>query len=239
MKRVVGLALTAGLGVVLAARPYDPFISRGVLREKPRMILIALATNLSLAYDAQTSGLYCAWRGSVQNGNTSYSHQGGGNRGATLYPTGNMVYKNAPGGPFSAGSAASSTDSRATSFSPKNETLVPVWSASSGQSKVDYRGYKINHAQETATLRYNLTVGTAVVRIEETPDVSGANLVRNFKLTGVPAGTSVALQLSGSGISGVTENWTATGAGKVEDRSGKKYFVQDKDGETVITGSWN
>jgi hypothetical protein len=37
----------------------------------------------------------------------------------------------------------------------------------------------------------------------------------------------------------VAEEWTATGTGKVETRDGKRYLVQDKDGQTRLIGTWN
>lgn len=229
----------AAMGVGHADRPYDPFISRGVMREKPRMIFLALAPDLSVAYDGQTSGLYSAWRGSVQNGNASYTHQGGGNRGATLYPTGNIVYHNGPGGSIPAAPRNAGNDGRAISFSPKNEALVQVWTASSGPLKADYRGYRVNNATQVATLLYSLAAGTAVIKVEETPDADNGALKRAFKLTGIPAGGSIALQLTGSGVDGITDNWTvAGGVGRIEDRGGRKHFVQDKDGETVVVGKW-
>ena len=40
-----------------AVRPHDPFILRAVMVNKPRMVLIALEANLSVAYDAAGCGL--------------------------------------------------------------------------------------------------------------------------------------------------------------------------------------
>jgi hypothetical protein len=241
MNKVFGIALLAGLGAGLAARPHDPFISRGAMREKPRMILISLATDLSVAYDAQTSGLYYAWKGDIQNGNNTYTHQTYGNRGATLYPLGSVLFHNGPGGAVSATPLSQSSDGRTNiSFSPKNEALVSVWTASSGTLKADYRGYTVNNGTQTATLRYNLTIGGNVVKVEETPDAaSGGGLQRDFKFTGIPAGTSISLQLTGSGVTGVTDAWSATGSGTVELKNGKQYLIQSADGQTKVIGKWN
>lgn len=241
MKKAVGIAIAAAIGLGFAARPHDPFISRGVMREKARMILISISTDLSVAYDGQTSGLYYAWKGDIQNGNATYSHQSYGNRGATLYPLGSILYHNGPGGAVSATPLNQGNDGRTNiSFSPKNEALVPVWSASSGSLKADYRGYVVNNTTQTATLKYNLTLGSSVIKVEETPDAAaGGGLQRDFKFTGIPAGTSISLQLSGSGVTGVTDTWTATGSGKVETKNGKQVLTQDADGSTRVIGKWN
>jgi hypothetical protein len=239
MKRLLGAALVAALGTGFAARPQDPFVIRGVMREKPRMILLALSSNFSVAYDGQTSGLYEAWNGPVQNGNATYDH-GLGDRGATLYPIGKIVYAQKPGGAISSTPLTLQNDGRPTSFSPANEKLVQVWSASSGTVKADYRGYTLDNSKQVATLRYDLSVGGATVHVKETPDVSsGGGLQRDFTFTGIPSGNSIMLQLTGSGVTGVTESWTvASGGGKVQDVGGKSVLVMTQDGQTQVVGTW-
>ncbi|MHC4810912.1 MAG: hypothetical protein ACYTEV_11170 [Planctomycetota bacterium] len=47
-------------------RPRDPFVQRCVLDGNARMIVVALAEPLSVAYDAKTGGLALAWNGPVR-----------------------------------------------------------------------------------------------------------------------------------------------------------------------------
>jgi hypothetical protein len=47
-------------------RPRDPFVFRSVLDQRPRMITIALADDMWVAYDTTTCGLYKAWKGGVK-----------------------------------------------------------------------------------------------------------------------------------------------------------------------------
>lgn len=233
-----------------AARPHDPFIFRAVMREKPRMVMIALHTGLSVAYDAQSCGLYQAWKGGMQDGNATYHHQTGGNRGATYYPKGKIAYWQKPGGEVGEDAPA---DNRETSFSPKNEELVPVWTAArAGVSltvKAEYRGYAVNNPTETATLRYGLMLADgALIEVEETPEYAtvsgGAGLRRDFNVKGLSAGVSVALQLTGNPVRKadgtlVADNWAVeSGTGKVEKRGGKDVLVLGADGPTRVTSGW-
>ena len=59
----------------------------------------------------------------------------------------------------------------------------------------------------------------------------------------IPAGTEVALQLTGNPVRKgdgtlVQDAWTATGAGTIEARNGKTYLVVKADGRTTVTGIW-
>lgn len=239
-----------GATVTEAARPHDPFIFRAVMREKARMVMIALHTGLSVAYDAQTCGLYQAWRGGMQDGNATYHHQNGGNRGATYYAKAKITYWQKPGGEVGEDPAA---DTRETSFSPKNEELVPVWTAAQGGQpvavKVSYQGFTVNNATETATLRYALVLpdGTRIL-VGETPEYAavagGVGLQRDFSFQGIPAGAGVALQLTGNSVKKpdgtlVGDAWAVgSGSGKIEKRGGKDVLVQGADGQTRITSGW-
>lgn len=46
-------------------RPSDPWVTRSVLDYKPRMLTVALDSELYIAYDLSTSTLYRAWKGGV------------------------------------------------------------------------------------------------------------------------------------------------------------------------------
>jgi hypothetical protein len=54
------------LHAILVSRPRDPWVFRCVLDRKPRMVTLALAEDLWVAYDATNCGLARAWKGGVK-----------------------------------------------------------------------------------------------------------------------------------------------------------------------------
>jgi hypothetical protein len=61
------LAVTSvAVAVAAPPRPRDPFVQRCVLDGNARMIVVALAEPLSVAYDAKSGGLALAWNGPVR-----------------------------------------------------------------------------------------------------------------------------------------------------------------------------
>jgi hypothetical protein len=233
-------------GTAFAARPMNPWILRVSMPFKVRINLITLSNTLSVAYDAPNAALYQAWSGTYINGTDSYNYSRG-ILACSYLPQGKILYKQAPGGNLSETPGPRTLSSNT---SPTNETPVTVWTSTLNAAAVpvkpDYRGYTVNNTTETVILRYRLTAGTAVVDVEESPEVGqgGAGLQRDFTFKGVPTGMVISLLLSGNPINKaaggtVTETWTATGTGKVETRDGKRYLVQDKDGQTRLTATWN
>jgi hypothetical protein len=247
MKSILPIALALGLGLSQAGRPTDPFIQRGTLREKARMIFIGLNANLTVVYDGQGGDLYLAYLGLIQDGNLRYN-QSQGNKGSTLTPQGKIVFKMAPGGEVP---ETAPSENRPNTFSPPNEAIVPVWFAGQGAlappAKVSFKGYAVDNAAEKATLRYSLeTSSGGTVSVTEYPEYvaqGAAGLQRDFTFAGVPAGGEVALLLTGNPIRKgdgtlVQETWTASGTGTVEARNGKNYLVVKSDGKTTVTGVW-
>lgn len=249
--RILVLCATCNLGAGLAAaaRPHDPFILRAVLMNKPRMVLIALEAGLSVAYDASNCGLYQAWRGGVQDGNLTYNHQKGGNHGATYYPQGRIVFKQGPAAELS---EMFPPDTRPNRISPPNEAAAAVWSVTRDgaavPARVDYRGYDVDNAKETAVLRYSVHLPSgSPIQITEAPEFSGnpaaLDLTRDFAVTGLAAGTRLALLLTGNPIRKsdgqlLAEEWTASGDGRIEKIAGKSYFIAETSGKTRVTGAW-
>ena len=236
------------VGSALAARPSDPWILRASMREKPRMVLMALSSDLSLAYDAQTCGLYLGWRGGMQDGNVTYNHQQHGNRGATFYPQKEIFYKQAPGGGVSGNPGS---DNRPNGFSPPNEALITVWSGTAAgvaaTVKADWQGYWLDKEQTIATLRYNIDINGKRVSITESPESTGAagapTLQRDFVVKGLPSGVVLSLMLTGNPITRtegqkLTEQWTATGSAQVTTQDGKSFIAFDRDGQSRLTGTW-
>ncbi|MEO6095535.1 MAG: hypothetical protein ABIW76_07615 [Fibrobacteria bacterium] len=213
---------------------------------KVRINLIALSANLSVAYDAPNAALYEAWSGTYINGTDSYNY-GRGILATSYIPQGKILYKQGPGGGVSDTPANRTLSSQS---SPTNETPLTVWSATLNAAAVtvkpEYRGYTVNNTAQTVNLRYLLTAGTSLVDVTEAPETAtgGSGLQRDFTFKGIPTGMTLSLLLTGntinkSGGGTVTETWTATGTGTVETRDGKRYLVQDKDGKTLLVGTWN
>jgi hypothetical protein len=181
------------LALVLAAvpaqspvqRPRDPWVFRSVLDERPRMVTVALAKDLWIAYDAADCGLYKAWKGGVHFDGAVYTtvHGPQPTSEGTAYVTGK-------GGKVW----------RATASDGKRTELTPRW-----------RGYVL--ARGEVHLRYDVTLpdGT-VVSIEETPEfvrpetlaedpssrapwlVKGlVGLRRSFAATGLPSGWTISV----------------------------------------------
>lgn len=232
-------------GTAFAARPMNPWILRVSMPFKVRINLITLSSTLSVAYDAPNAALYQAWSGTYINGTDTYNYSKG-ILACSYMPQGKILYKQAPGG---AVSETPGTRVVSSTTSPTNETPVTVWTSTLNATAVtvkpEYKGYTVNNTTETMTMRYRLTAGTAAVDVTEAPEVAtgGAGLQRDFTFKGIPTGMVISLLLTGNTInkSGgtVTETWTATGTGKVETRDGKRYLVQDMDGDTRLIGTWN
>lgn len=233
-------------GTAFAARPMNPWILRVSMPFKVRINLITLSSTLSVAYDAPNAALYQAWSGTYINGTDSYNYSRG-ILACSYMPQGKILYKQAPGGSLS---ETPGTRTLTSSSSPTNETPLTVWTSTLNAAAVtvkpENRGYTVNNTTETVSLRYRLTAGTAVVDVVEVPEVGpgGSGLQRDFTFKGIPTGMTLSLLLTGNTINkaaggAVAETWTATGTGKVETRDGKRYLVQDKDGETRLIGTWN
>ena len=47
-------------------RPYEPWISRSVLDEQPRMLVLALHEDIWVAYSTENCSVYKAWKGYVE-----------------------------------------------------------------------------------------------------------------------------------------------------------------------------
>lgn len=59
------LATLAALAQGAAVRPRDPWVFRATLDQRPRAVVIALANEMWVAYDAATCGIYRCWSGGV------------------------------------------------------------------------------------------------------------------------------------------------------------------------------
>jgi len=232
MKWLVTFALA--FSISQAQRPQEHWVFRGVMRDKGRIIFLALNDNLSVAYQTSSCGLYMTWDGGMEDSYNTYTHQDQGNHGASIDPRGNILHwqhteNNVSSSPLS--------DNRGRTHTTKNIPGEPVWSISGGSVETDYRGYRLLNGGNVATLLYNLITGANVISVEETPEYSsagGISLVRKFNIAGLPAGSTLSLKLTGSNVNGQSENWTATGSGTISN--GTVNFTTN--GETIVTGEW-
>jgi len=252
--RLLTLVLTLFLSCPLfSARPSDPWIFRAVMMEKPRMIMMAFHDNFSTVYEAGNCGLYMVWEGGMQDGNATYTHQTYGNRGATYWPQGDILHQQSEQSQISEEPLSFTTDPRHPdrSFGPQAIPPVEVWAVLNGNTVVegslDYRGYALSNNYETATLRYRITLsGQQQINIQEVPEYapqgSDPGMTRVFTVSGLPAGHTVRLKLTGSTITkrgggSVQETWTVQGVGTITQQNGDSYF-QSGNGETTLTGTW-
>lgn len=67
----------AGNDISKIERPHDPWVFRSVLDEQARMITIALAKDVWVAYNTHTGSLYKAWKGIVNFEGAVYDHAHG------------------------------------------------------------------------------------------------------------------------------------------------------------------
>jgi hypothetical protein len=166
-------------------RPRDPWVFRSVLDGRARMVTVALANEIWVAYDATSCGLTKAWKGGVHFDGAVYTTV----HGPQPTSEGEAYVLGAPG------PAWQFTDAEG-----KTAVLAPRW-----------RGYVLANGQ--VRLRYDLSLpGGAVARVEETPEfvrpeklfddpTSQApwltrglvGLRRTFTATGIPPGTSVSV----------------------------------------------
>jgi hypothetical protein len=233
-----------GAEAASAARPMDPWILRVALPSKVRMNLMTLGPGLTVVYDTPNAALYEAWTGTYVDGTATYEYQRG-IRSCDYVPQGKILYKQAPGGAIGENPPSFNMGS-----TPSNEATVTVWSATQGTATVaakpDYLGYALSNAGQNVTMRYRILVGagSTAVDVQEAPDMAqGGGLQRDFTFKNIPSGTAVSLLLTGNTVNKsaggtLTEEWAATGTGRVETRDGKRYLVQDKDGQTRLIGTW-
>jgi len=153
-------------------RPLDVWAFRSVLDKKPRMLTVALDSQLYVAYDLANSSLYKAWKGGVTMEGAPYTSK------KNIQPT-------------TWGTSYSSD-----SLPPQK--WVVARNGKQKDSKIANKGYSFKNDQ--VYLEYALILSTGdSVQITERPefvkDQSGRpGLERSFKTVGVPDEVSITLQ---------------------------------------------
>ena len=116
-----------------------------------------------------------------------------------------------------------------------------AWTARQGvtpvATQVDWRGYQLVNHTDGIIIKYDVVLpGSVRVAIQEQPEaLAGAALTRKFTVTGLPAGTTLALELDGTGY---TATRTVTGAGTLRAESGDTFLDFNSNGETVLNTTW-
>ncbi|RYD25649.1 MAG: hypothetical protein EOP87_24055 [Verrucomicrobiaceae bacterium] len=117
-----------------------------------------------------------------------------------------------------------------------------AWTATQGATAVpltvDWRGYQLINKTDGIIIKYDAVLqGGARVAILEQPEaLTGAGLSRKFTITGLPAGTTLSLELDGTGQ---TANRTiASGTGTFRTANNDTFLDFNSDGETVLNTTW-
>lgn len=157
-------------------RPYDPWVFRSVLDQKPRMITLALDENLWAAYSTQNSSLYKVWKGVVNFDGAVYT---------TLHGP----------QPLSVGDAY---------FVNEFETpWIVIENSMEVSPEVSYKGHRFKNSH--VELMYQLKWKDKTAMVYEQPEyvegVDGLTVFeRIFTTQNVPEGTQIALKTNVSSI---------------------------------------
>ncbi len=195
-------------------RPRDPWVFRSVLDKRARMLTIALASEMWIAYDASGCNLYKAWQGGVHFDGAVYTTVHGPQ-------------------PTSEGLAyLEGLEGAAWSLTAKDGKSVDV--------RARWRGYLLAKGQ--VHLQYDLVLPDgALVRIEETPEfvrpeklfedpTSQApwlskglvGLRRTFTASGIPEGTSVSVAIKSDCVGYLMERLTGVADSEIRLGDGSK-----------------
>jgi cytochrome c len=151
-------------------RPLSPWVFRSVLDGQPRVVTVALHSNLYIAYNAAGASLFKAWKGGVEFDGAVYTTR----HGPQPTSTGYAFYEQA------------------------ND--APAWLIKQGETteaaQVQFGGYRFEKNQ--VIFQYTLTtVSGAAIQVQEVPEYTARNnqtgLQRRFTLHNVPDNTQVGL----------------------------------------------
>ncbi|MEX2564461.1 MAG: c-type cytochrome [Cyclobacteriaceae bacterium] len=153
-------------------RPLDPWAFRSVLDKQPRMLTLALDSNMYVAYDLQKGQIYRLWKGGVILEGTVFTNK------KNIQPsTWGADYQ-------------------------MKEQLLDAWEFYKGKESIDFdyqfKGYSLNNNQVILKYQFKLPDGR-LVDVEEKPeyitnqdDMPGFERV--FETQNVPEGIQIALK---------------------------------------------
>ncbi len=158
-------------------RPHSPWVFRSVLDEQPRMITLALHDKVWAAYSTQNAALYKVWSGNV-------------NFDGAVYTTAHGPQ------PMSIG------DAWLVNAHPAPWKITKGGNELTG--KVQYKGHQVENGRASLNYEISLPDGQKI-QIAESPEanISETGLVsfeRNFTISNVPDGVTVALQTNVSSV---------------------------------------
>ncbi len=139
-------------------RGHAPWVIRGNLDERPRVLQFALAPNTWAAYDTQGASLYQVWDGDIEFAGAAYDYR----HGPQPTSRGNAFYRDAQGSRW---------------FLDVDGEELPA--------TVRYLGHEYGPGRATAGLRFTVAAGGHEVAISEWPEIEGGagerRLLRQFR----------------------------------------------------------
>lgn len=167
------LTLAALLSNPQVERPRDIWVFRSVLDKHARMLTIELHKDLYVAYDATYCGLYQAWTGGVK-------------LDGSVYTTVHGPQPTSEGQPYI-----------------HNDPEKNTWSIVSGgrrtEVKPTFKGYRLLNNQVRLQVDFKLPTGRTAT-VYETPEVvpggKNVSLTRTFVTQGLPANTTLAVEMN-------------------------------------------
>jgi hypothetical protein len=209
-------------------------VFRGILEgEASPMVFLAVGKSMVLAYDERGGSLFQAWNGKA----LPASGPGSSARSAGAAP------KAGKGALATASPAASTTAFRASGAVFHRRTNARPWEVRGpgGKVKVTVALEGVSARGDLAALEWILRLPDGrSIRVTEVPmfddHYGDEGLFRNFTVTGIPPGHSVRLDLDGRGM---PETWGGGGDGGIVMEGGRRYFVQEADGQTPLKVTWS
>lgn len=205
--RIAAACLAAALAAQAGpAAANRPF--RGFLEgEASPMIFLPAGKGMTFAYDERGGSLFLAWKGRAE------ALPGPGNR---FRPSGAVCHRRSAAFPWSVRGP---------------EGIKPI--------TVTLKSLKAEGP--LATLEWNLKLpGGRSVSVAETPafddHYGDPGLFREFAVAGLPDGTALRLDLTGTGL---PESWGGGGDGALADEEGRRVLIQDRDGTTPLKVTWS
>lgn len=133
--------------VQVAGRGHAPWVIRGNLDGRPRVIKFALAPDIWAAYDTQTLSLYQVWQGKVLFEGAAYNYQ----HGPQPSSTGAWFLRDTAGSRW---------------FVQVDGKEVPA--------RVRYLGHEYGPGQQTASMRFTLETEAITLELTESPEIEKA-----------------------------------------------------------------
>ena len=159
-------------------RPTDPWVMRSVLDYKPRMLTVALDSELYIAYDLSSSSLYRAWKGGVNWDGAVFTEM----KAIQPTPWGTDYYLN-----------------------PSTQTSWSVYTNDQKkETKPSFQGYRF--IDDQVILNYRLISEGDTILISEKPEFivdenGNPGLERTFEAQSISSGLSIKLEAISETIS--------------------------------------